>query len=241
LDHARKRFEALFVASENDARKNAKSLMSSSSRRRRLLEMELLQSLQDSDDAVEELVTLWMTERGPEQAQLLQDMQDYCSDGLVDEEALLRQLQYEQGDDDDDDDWLEVSFRLAMLLYYKGQSIESKSLCWHVLRHKPWHFEAAHLALLLAFREGRQDDVWRWAREQLPPLNPQKGNARRHRWVERAVLRARESLERAELELLHAQQQESLRIVAPPPRTSSPQQQQQQQQQQAIAEENTFC
>jgi hypothetical protein len=97
-------------------------IMSSASRRRKQLEIELLQSLQDSDDALDELIYLWMQEADPHDAQALQDMQEECSTGLVKEEALLRKMIEEHGT------WCEPCIRLATLLFYKGRTEESFAL-----------------------------------------------------------------------------------------------------------------
>ena len=101
---------------------NHRGVLSSAFLGRKRLEIQLLQSLQDSDDALEELIYLWMQEAEPEDAQALQDMQEECSSGLVKEEALLRKMIEEH------DTWCEPCIRLATLLFYKGRTEESFQL-----------------------------------------------------------------------------------------------------------------
>ena len=71
--------------------------LTESSRHRRQLEMDLLESLVDSDEAIEELMTLWMVERGVEAGEALQQMEVACSPGLLKEEEILRDLLDEFG------------------------------------------------------------------------------------------------------------------------------------------------
>jgi hypothetical protein len=77
-----------------------------------------------------------------------------------------------------------------------------------VLQYKPWHFEALHLKLLIAFRRvntGEVEDdsiLWKAARQTLPPLNDGTNHRRRRAWVARAVQQAQAALEQAEENLM---------------------------------------
>lgn len=164
--------------------------LTEASRQRRELELSLLQSLATSDDAIEELMSLWMVERGPEAAQELQAMEAFCSPGLRDEEGVLRKLLHEYGIH-----WAEPVSRLASLLYYKGNSAESHQWCEIALAVKPWHFEVVHTCVLNALRRNDLGAAVRWQRRALPPWNHPR---RRQAWVARAVRDARESLSKAE-------------------------------------------
>ena len=185
---------------------NGRPLLTSLGRKRRQVEMELLESLQDDDEAVEELMMLWLCERDAAATQRFQAMEQKCSDGLVEEEAYLRQLVAEYGIEE----WVEPASRLACLLFYKGRTQDSHDLCQKVLQHKPWHFEALHLNLLIALishganADGNKALLWRAARKTLPPLNYRTNHRRRRAWVKRAIEQARESLARAEQDLMDA-------------------------------------
>merc|ERR1711862_462008 len=98
-------------------------LMTTASRKRRLLEIELLESLSDSDEAVDELMGVWMYERGAGYAHDLEWMQQDCSPGLVEEEGVLRDMVYATNYE-----WMEPTIRLASLLFYKGRWTESYDL-----------------------------------------------------------------------------------------------------------------
>jgi hypothetical protein len=166
------------------------------SRRRREAEIELLLSLEDSDAAIDDLVSMWMTERDAESARRLQEMENICSPGLIEEEAALRSMIAEYGLH-----WPEPASRLAALLYFKGNSEESMVWADRVLQVKPWHFEVLHLQRLNCLRL-QSALLWRYARKALPPLNHVTGNAARHHWVNNAVNEAHQALSRAEAQLL---------------------------------------
>lgn len=163
------------------------------SRQRRELEIALLESLETSDDGIEELMSLWMVERGAEAAQELQRMEGICSPGLVQEEAILRSLMDEYGIH-----WAEPVSRLASLVYFKGNSAESKQWCEIALAVKPWHFEVVHTCVLNALRHGDLGAAVRWQRRALPGLNASNNHKRRKAWVARSVEDAKESLKKAE-------------------------------------------
>jgi hypothetical protein len=204
LERARANFETLM---RNDAQlKDAQKAvlphskeeytpdpLTESSRRRRLIEMELLEALQDSNDAVEELMSLWMVERGRKAAEDLTEMENVCSPGLEEEEKMLRDMMDQHGIH-----WAEPVSRLASLLFFKGRSEESEQWCDVALAVKPWHFEVVHTHVLNALRDQDMARAIRWQRRALPPLNPGTKNKRRKAWVERALRDAQESLEKAE-------------------------------------------
>jgi hypothetical protein len=185
LEEDRKSFESIMATIDLSARNQ----LSSSAVRRSRVESDLLQSLVDSDDAVEELMNLWVNERDADSAFLLREMEKECSPGLRQEEAILRDMisHYQEG-------WIEPMNRLAAVLYYQGKSEESSLWCSLVLRDKPWHFEAANVQLMNALRLGTEDGskIIRMFRSLLPPIHL----PRKRTWVERmsheAILRIQE-------------------------------------------------
>jgi hypothetical protein len=82
-------------------------LLTSSGCKRRELELQLLESLQDDDDAVEKLMMLWLCERDAAATRRLQEMEQTCSNGLVEEETYLHSLIEEYGFE-----WVESSSQL---------------------------------------------------------------------------------------------------------------------------------
>jgi hypothetical protein len=166
--------------------------LTSSSRWRKLTEIQMLETLANSDDAIDELVALWMAERDEISAKRLKDMESICSPGLVHEEAALRCMI-----DDYGLGWPEPACRLAALLYFKGNSEESMMWADRVLMVKPWHFEVIHIQRLNCLRLNHKM-LWKYSRKALPPLNPFTNNKARHRWVENAVKEAHALLLRAE-------------------------------------------
>ena len=175
LENAREEFERLLqdhVLPDN--------VLTTTSRHRRQLEVNLLASLEDSDDAVEELMHLWMYEYGSEAANALIEMQEEASPGLVREQAILMEMMQ------DYPTWAEPVVRLATLLYYKGETQPSRQLVRDALQLKPWHFEAIQLLIMLALRDGDTGRAIVLARQALPPL----GSKRRSEWVRRAMYEA---------------------------------------------------
>lgn len=178
--------------------------LTASSKRVKEMELALLEYLQDSDDTIDRLVDLWMCER-EDAAPLLRKMEEHCSPGLHKEERELRQMieHYGNGMDDGDGDgdcWVEPMSRLALLLFTKGNYQEASSWCWKVLEAKPWHFEVAHLLVALSLRQDQFATALRTAREySLPSLNDKTDHKRRRAWVARAMSKAQEILNQAEM------------------------------------------
>lgn len=205
LDQARARFEEMAMMQETNNKHHQNQLglahckedytprpLTESSRRRRVIEMELLESLRDSDDAIEELMSLWMIERGQKAAEQLQEMEAICSPGLTKEETILERMTQEYPH------WAEPFSRLASLLYFKGRTEESEELCQVAFAIKPWHFEVAHTGVLNALRNQDTKEAIRWQRRALPPLNPETNNKARKAWVEQALKDAQDNLEKAQ-------------------------------------------
>jgi hypothetical protein len=191
-------------------------LLTSAGRRLRELEIQLLESLRDNDDGVDQLVHLWTTERNAESAHALLQMQTNdqpCSVGLVQEEAALAELCRSYPG------WAEPWSRLATLLFYKGipRWSDALSAAEEAIRIKPWHFEALNVcSLILAQMDhpenpsvifGDDDSVedlrrrcYRLSRLALPKLGTHTKDhlEARQVWVARAVATAQHQLQCAE-------------------------------------------
>lgn len=167
-------------------------------RERKLTELTLLQSLDESDDAVNELWALWFAERGPQAATLLLRAEELVSMGTEskwqDAEELLWTLVEEHGIH-----WAEPLNRLATLYYLQGRMEESKALCEVVLQSKPWHFGALSGIVLVCAGMNDVSGARLWADRRLPALLPKHTSGdRRAVWVRRACVDATNCLERAE-------------------------------------------
>jgi hypothetical protein len=177
-------------------------ILTETGRHRRQLEMDLIASLADSDDALDELVHLWIYETGDlAAAACIGHMQESCSDGLFSELQDLQSLmaQYPA--------WAEPRVRLATVLYYKGRLEESRVSALAAVKCKPWHFEAVQLLIMLALRQEDMGQALYWAhRYALPNLRIVVGSSsstdytaanatppagvfhkRRQAWVERSL------------------------------------------------------
>lgn len=195
LDRARATFEKHFWQEHNEKEYASSSspILTSAGRHRRNLEILLLESLRDSDDAVDELMHLWMYERDAQSADDLVKMQELCSPGLVQEEIALREMVGK------DATWAEPYSRLAAILYFKGQTENSYEIAERTLRMKPWHFEVSQLLIMLSLRQQNMSQAMYWARNfALPPLRENTGNKKRNEWVDRALQQARNQYEEAE-------------------------------------------
>lgn len=147
VERARAKFEHLFWADYKELQVQEDALTSTSIHRRQL-EIELLKSLENSDDALEELVHLWLYQHGGDAAAALEDMSGEVSPGLFHERRVLEAITR------DYPSWAEPQMRLGALLYYKGETEHAKQLAIRTLNLKPWHFEAYQLMILLSLQDG---------------------------------------------------------------------------------------
>ena len=181
MEEARAAFECLMAEHEL----LPENVLTATSRRRRQLEMKLLRQLKDSDEAVEELMRLWMSEHGSNPAAVLEEMEEVASPGLVREQEVLSAMMEEYRC------WAEPRMRLATVLYFKGETDKARELAMASLKLKPWHFESMQLLILLALRDGNMGEALAYARQSLPPI----GSKRRKSWVQRAVHEAEKQWE----------------------------------------------
>jgi tetratricopeptide (TPR) repeat protein len=226
LEQARSSFEMLFqqaTAATSTGKCNPLGMFFSSStsqqpilttgaRRRRQLEMELVASLTDSDDAADILVNLWMHETGDRKAAaVMAAMQESCSQGLVREEKDLLAIIAQSPS------WAEPKVRLAFVYYFQDRFEDSSAMAKKAIQLKPWHFEAARLLVLLSGRQlmmGQTDTAQALLeahQRALPTLRPNLSDGeayagrsekmvlkRRRSWVDRALNQAAEQLDEAE-------------------------------------------
>ena len=123
-------------------------MLTTSGRRLRELEIQLLESIRTNGDGIDQLVHLWTTEWNPEASLALLQLQNsnqICSHGLVREETDLANLCRNYPG------WAEPWSRLATLLFYKGIARWSDALsaAEEAIRIKPWHFEALNVCTLI--------------------------------------------------------------------------------------------
>lgn len=161
--------------------------LTSSGRRMREVEMQLLKSLEDSDDAIDQLVHLWTTQRDGEAASDMLFMGQSCSKGLEIEEARLWQLIEEHPG------WAEPHARLAAVLFHKGGPMHGSiaaDMAVRAIQLKPWHFEALHLMVAISANFNDMEGSMHWSRMALPPLNKETDNRERKEWVNGALMQA---------------------------------------------------
>ena len=197
LETAREAFErsvALFSDMDDEEQPQA-VVLTASIERIKEMEIEMLNSLENSDDAIDPIVDLWTKERPHSHAaQQLIDMETYCSPGLLKEEKALRTMIDEYADSG----WIEPQSRLAVLLFIKGRYEESAELCQYVLHEKPWHFEIGRLLVVIYLRMDMFGIALQVARHyMLPELNDNTSNRRRKQWVNAATSVAKEQLQEA--------------------------------------------
>ena len=193
LEKAREAFERLVYGTKHIIRdgiiaqaQTERLFLTSTGRRFREVEMDLLRSLDHSDDALEELIHLWTTERDAQAGNELLDMQIKCSLGLEREETRLCQMIRTYPG------WAEPYARLATLLYYKGPGHfhHADEVVRRALELKPFHFEAINLLVLIHTHLRDSDTVSHFKQRALPPLNPEDGNRDRIEWVNAALQQA---------------------------------------------------
>ncbi len=194
VEAARQAFERLHLDDSTGTLKPGPLPMTSNVQRLRRMELTLLEALDDSDQAIDPLVELWIRER-QDAAEALHHMISSRSrmPDLDREEAILRQMI----DDYGPDGWVEPHGRLAVLLFTRGEYMETIDLCDFVLYVKPWHFEVAQLLAITFLRVGDFGSALQVTRHcVLPPMQHPK---RRKRWINKMTSFARERLQDAEL------------------------------------------
>jgi hypothetical protein len=172
--------------------RHIKNRLTTTARHRRMLEIELMKNLEHSDDAINELMHLWMYENDASMAHELEDMQDECSPGMRYEEGRLLEMIR------DYPTWAEPRARLALLFFFQGRTRDSYTAALETLQLKPWHFEIYPLLVLLSLRERNLGQALAWARRALPPFRPNGTNKRRTAWIRIAVSLAQDRLNQEE-------------------------------------------
>lgn len=152
-------------------------------RRRQALELQLLESLADSDEAVDVLMDLWIHECPGEHKAIraIQRLETKLDENDV--QVLQRVCESQMNDDTTPVQWVEPFLRLAMYYAAVGHYSQSDEYIQIVLSHKPWHFEALYLQLCVSLRTDSAN-LYASARSCLPPLS--RPNHRRQ-WVDRQV------------------------------------------------------
>ena len=167
-------------------------------RERRETEIQLLSHLAQGDEAVNDLWTLWYSEKGRDTAQRLVRAEELTGEGgslaWSHAEDILRALVEEHGVY-----WVEPLNRLATLYYMQGRLDEAETLCKIVLAIKPWHFGALSGIVMIFAAQTNSEKARLWAACRLPMFAPTGANRRRIAWTEQAVLSAQESLDAAEI------------------------------------------
>jgi hypothetical protein len=184
--------------------------LTTSGRRMREVEMQLLQSLEDSDDAIDQLVHLWTTERDEDAASDMLFMDVSCSRGLEIEEARLWQLIEEHPG------WAEPHARLAAVLFHKGGPMHGSiaaDMAVRAIDLKPWHFEALHLMVAISANFHDMEGSMHWSSLALPPLDAETKNRDRKEWVKRSLMQAKGRFQEAERMTTSIKQGTSKRTV----------------------------
>jgi hypothetical protein len=228
IDQVRQRLEALVVGSSDSLtqqeapKANVKSMLrekpvlqeysididldlptqpplTSIDRERRMVEIQLLANLESGDQALSDLWTHWIQERGAAAAARLLRAEELTSQGpkyWAEAERMLKDLIEEYGIY-----WAEPVNRLATLFYMQGKLRDSETLSKLVLKVKPWHFGALS-GIVMVYAGLRDSESARmWAARRMPSFAPEGSNRRRAVWVERAFREAEKSLDDAEMRL----------------------------------------
>ena len=205
------------------------TILTSIERKRRLLEIDLLQNLiHDYDDeTADQLWSLWYTERDSHEnaTTLLYTATTYTNDPTTWKiaEQMLRQLILQHGIY-----WVEPMNRLATLYYLQGKYQSSMDLCRVILHIKPWHFGALSGMVGLYIQMNDMTQAKKWSEKRLPSYVPEfidgkrNSNQRRVEWVNNAVAQAKLALYNAEqiLKLSFGDNDDENIVVRSPPPTT---------------------
>jgi hypothetical protein len=183
---------------------------------REILEAEitLLESLVESNDAMDQFWSLWYNARGPGPANDLMETEALVAQATPEAwkkaEELLRQLITREGVH-----WVEPVNRLATLMFLQSRFQESKDLCEIVLTLKPWHFGALSGIVMVCQGLNDKEGMMEYAGQRMPPLSPKAGGDEkvqpvtfggqlletRFQWVDRMLDLAQATLLRGEMGL----------------------------------------
>lgn len=226
IDAARLQYEALIgplILTTSSSSLSSKTkpqhpkILTSTCKKRKEIEIQLLQSLEYSDDGIDELMSLWIIAECPNNrinSQTLIDFEtiDYLS--TYGKEVTLRKIIT-----DSNMEWIEPMNRLAYILYMKREYNECQYWLNIILQEKPWHFDALQLQLLLVLSSSNHTsdshhhyrstsnrkrkcaiipiEAIYWARKGLPPIHHTK---RRKVWINNAINHAKHTLYQLEIQ-----------------------------------------
>jgi hypothetical protein len=186
LEEARRTFEAMVVPTILETRHP----LSFAERRRRQLEIQLLRELEHSDEALDQLMDLWIhacpCEAESIDAILLMEYQT-----TPETENTLKRIISKCPE------WPEPTSRLALLKLVKGDYDECQKCVDTVLRLKPWHFEMRQMQILLDLVRHNKVAAIVDARLGLPPMSQPK---KRRYWIAQMVMAAELQLDELELD-----------------------------------------
>lgn len=166
--------------------------MTQSRKEQKLIEMHLLHSLQESDEALSDIWSHWFAEQGADPAAELLRGEELASRGpehFDEAEQIFRDLIASHGLY-----WVEPINRLATLLYRQNRLQESKECCELVLTVKPWHFGALSGIVLVCTKMRDMVNAKMWADRRLPAFQAAGDNSQRKQWVNRVVNEATRSI-----------------------------------------------
>lgn len=166
--------------------------MSETTKEKKLIELHLLHSLQESDEALSDIWSHWFAEQGAEPAAELLRGEELASRGeeyFAEAEQIFRDLIASHGLY-----WVEPINRLATLLYRQDRLQESKECCELVLTIKPWHFGALSGIVLVCTKTRDMVNAKMWADRRLPAFQASGDNSQRKQWVNRVVSEATRSI-----------------------------------------------
>jgi hypothetical protein len=194
--------------------------MSTMERARRLHEIQLLEQLEQSDDASEALWELFFSERGVHKQKLLGATDQLLANPETwkqCEEELRKLIEDARSVAEDDDRrpgvyFVEAVNRLATLYFLQGRLDDSYTLCRLVLHLKLWHFGALSGIVQVCIGLSHREEARFWAQKRMPTLvagtsfppftekrsNGAASNPRRIEWCRQAIRNARARLKKAE-------------------------------------------
>ncbi|GKZ01194.1 hypothetical protein MPSEU_001070800 [Mayamaea pseudoterrestris] len=177
-------------------------------------EVQLLQSLAESDDDLQQLQELWKIEKEPFAASITPLPKVHVDNDSFprtiwqrywimsgEERRLLRQIRKHPH-------WADPRLRLAHLYLHENRNIlQALEHCLVVLDVKPWHLELADLLVQLSLHRKDLGMALAWARLRFPKLvsigssnadTARRRKQRRKVWVERAISQAIQQLDAGE-------------------------------------------
>ncbi len=141
----------------------------------------LLAQVQEGDNAIKELRTLWGSQSGNTWEE---ELMYKAARGIGDPRSWDESRQILEKLTTENPTFLEPFARLSKLYCLMGRMEDSQSMALEVLRLKPWHILAIETMVATSYALNQIESAVYWATQRMPPPSE---TAKRKEWIRRAI------------------------------------------------------